>query len=269
MVRAFRSELIKLTRWSILSGGVAMVVITTLFASFLVSRVAHLVIAVSSKNPNLIADALPTTRGLVTVLAGAQPIVSAIAVIIVATNVAGEWSQGTLRNLLVRKPERLRWLAGKMLALLLFVVASAALALLVGAGVALLRAQAQGISTAPWTSVAGVGTLLRFFVNSLLGILGISLLGMALALLTRSVAGAVGIALAYILVGETLIAAVWSEGAQWLPAHIFGYLPGVISPTSYGAAPMGYGADVLVALLYMAGFVAVSFAVFRRMDITA
>ena len=35
---------------------------------------------------------------------------------VVAANVAAEWSQGTLRNLLVREPGRLRLLAGKMLA---------------------------------------------------------------------------------------------------------------------------------------------------------
>jgi hypothetical protein len=38
---------------------------------------------------------------------------------------------------------------------------------------------------------------------------------------------------------------------------------------SYGPAPMGYGADLLVALLYMAGFIVVGFASFRVMDITA
>lgn len=267
MIRAFRSELIKLTRWSVLVGGAAIIVITALFAYFFVSRVTHLML--SGKNPNLIADALPTPQGLVTVLAEAQPIVAAIAIIIVATSVAGEWSQGTLRNLLVREPARLRWLSGKLLALLLFVVVCASLALLVGALVAFLGAAAQGISTTSWTSSAGVQTFLGFFANSLLGTIGICLLGMAVALLTRSVAIAVGISLAYVLVGEALIAAVWPEGAEWFPVHIFGYLPGVTSLTSYGTAPMGYGADVLVALGYMVGFVAISFAVFRQMDITA
>jgi pimeloyl-ACP methyl ester carboxylesterase len=44
---------------------------------------------------------------------------------------------------------------------------------------------------------------------------------------TAGLLQAVGIAVAYVLVGEALIGEVWSNGAQWFPVHIFGYLPGV------------------------------------------
>jgi hypothetical protein len=116
---------------------------------------------------------------------------------------------------------------------LLYVSLCALLAMLIGVGVILTAARSQGISTVPWTSSEGVGSFLNHLGNGLLGIAGVGLLGMLIAVLTRS-AAAVGISLVCVHVGETLIAMVWPDGAQWLPVHIFSYLPGVSSPMSSG-----------------------------------
>ena len=225
----------------------------------------------AASNPSSpLARALPTQQGLIILLSShAQTLLIAIAIIVVAANVAAEWSQGTLRNLLVREPGRLRLLAGKMLALLLFVTISAALALLIGAGVALAAAQSHGISTTLWTSSAGVSDFFSFFGNVLLGLVGVSLLGMLIAVLTRSTGAAIGISLAYALVVEGLVEAVWPNGGQWFPVHLFGYLPGVASPMSYGAPPMGYNSDLIVSLLWMAGLIVVSGVLFRFRDVSA
>ncbi len=262
MLRAFRSELTKFRRWSVLGGGGALIVVTALFSYLHINEV-------TPGKGSEVAASLPTTQGLVTLLAGAEPLMAAIAIILVAANVAAEWSQGTLRNLLVREPGRLRLLAGKMLALLLFTVLCAALALLAGAGVILAGAQAKGISTAPWTGTEGLNTFFSFFGNELLGLVGVSLLGMLIAVLSRSATAAVGIALAYVLVGEALIGLVWPDGAEWLPAHVFGYLPGTTSPMAYGIAPQGYNATLIVALLWMVGFVMLGFAAFKFRDVSA
>jgi len=107
-----------------------------------------------------------------------------------------------------------------------------------------------------------VNNFFNFLGNRLVAIIGFSLLGMLIAVLTRSVAAAVGLSLAYVLVVESLIDAVWPEGAQWGPAHVFGYLTST-------SAPMSYGAALGVALLWMLGFVVVSGVAFQRMDISA
>jgi ABC-2 type transport system permease protein len=262
MVRAFRSELTKLQRWSVFVGGATMVAFTAAIAFFAITQIAG-----GARGMFLpMIQLLKTDQGLTTVVGSPGQFVIAIAIIIVTANVAMEWSQGTLRNLLVREPGRLRWLAGKMLALLLFVTISAALAMLAGAGVALAAAQSHGISTASWTSAQGVRTFLSFFGNGLLGIIGVSLLGMFIAVLTRSAAAGVGISLVYVLVGEALINQVWPQGAQWLPVHLFNYLT---SAFGYGAPPMGYGSALVVALLWMICFVVAGAAVFRLRDISA
>jgi ABC-2 type transport system permease protein len=262
MVRAFRSELTKCGRWSILGGGLAMIVATAGWSFFVVNRAVH-----AGAMSRLLTQALPTTQGLITLIGAAEPFLMAIAMVMVTTNIAAEWSQGTLRNLLVREPGRLRLLAGKMFALLLLVTISAALALLAGAVVTLLAAQSAGISTTPWTSSDGINAFFRFSGNELLGLVGVSLLGMCIAVGTRSISASVGFSLAYVLVVERLIDAVWSEGAQWFPAHLFGYLPGVTTLMSYGAPPMGYSSDLAASLLWMTGFLLVSALLFRFRDV--
>jgi len=207
---------------------------------------------------------------LITVVGQARSLIIVIALIMVTSNIAAEWSQGTLRNLLVREPNRLRLLAGKMLALVLFVIVSAALTLAISATLILVAAHAQGIQAAAWTSSEGLRTLLAFFGNEVLCLVGISLLGMLIAVLTRSVGAAVGVALAYVLVPEGIIAMVWQQGSQWFPVRVLNFLPGSTLPLAVGPTPpQGYPTALLVALLWMVGFVVVSAVVFQRQDVNA
>ena len=113
-------------------------------------------------------------------------------------------------------------------------------------------------------------TDLRFFGNEVLCLVGISLLGMLIAVLTRSTGAAVGITLAYVLVPEGVIAMVWQEGSKWFPIRVLNFLPGSTFPSAVGPTPpQGYPVALLVALLWMAGFVVVSAVVFQRQDINA
>ena len=67
-------------------------------------------------------------------------------------------------------------------------------------------------------------------------------LGAALALVLRSTPAAIAIGLAYVLVAENLLVAVWSEGEQWLPGQLLYGL------TKAGTTSVAYGrALVLVA----------------------
>jgi ABC-2 type transport system permease protein len=200
----------------------------------------------------------------------ARSFIIAVALIMVTANLAAEWSQGTWRNLLVREPRRLRLLTGKMLALMLVVLLSMTLTL-VGSSVLLLTvAHGQGVQTAAWTSSAGLSAWLAFFGNEVLCLVGVCLLGMLIAVLTRSTGIAVGVALAYVLVPEGIIATVWNEGSRWFPIRTFNFLPGSVFPPEVGPIPpQGYLAALLVALLWMTAFVVGSFVAFRRQDINA
>jgi ABC-2 type transport system permease protein len=267
MMRAFRSELLKFRRWSVLAGAGVMIAATAFIAYLTFHQITSG--ATGSELASLI-QAFPTPQGLITVVGQARSLIIVIALIMVTSNIATEWSQGTLRNLLVREPGRLRLLTGKMLALVLFVTISLTLTLAISAALIFAAAHAQGISTAAWVSSEGIWAFLSFFGNEVLCLVGISLLGMLIAVLTRSLGAAVGVALAYVMVPEGIIAMAWQDGSKWFPVRVLNFLPGSVFPAAVGPTPpQGYTAALLVALLWMAGFVVVSAVVFRRLDINA
>src|SRR3989441_1757955 len=203
LLRAFRSELLKSRRWSMFAGTGIMLVASAFFAYLTFNRILS---GATGREIDPLAHALPTELGLISVVGQARSFIIAVALIMVTANLAAEWSQGTWRNLLVREPRRLRLLTGKMLALVLFVLGSMTLTLVGSSMLVLALASAQGVQTAAWTSAAGLSAWLAFYGNEVLCLIGISLLGMLIAVLTRGTAIAVGVALAYVLVPEGIIA---------------------------------------------------------------
>lgn len=267
IVRAFRSELIKCRRWSMFAGTGIMLVASAFFAYLTFHQITS---GVTGQEVDPLAHAFSTSLGLITVVGQARSFIIVVALIMVTVNLAAEWSQSTWRNLLVREPRRLRLLAGKMLALLLFVLCSMTLTLVASSTLVLVVAHTQGVQTAAWTSSAGFSAWLAFFGNEVLCLIGICLLGMLIAVLTRGTAIAVGVALAYVLVPEGIIAMVWQAGSQWFPIRTFNFLPGSVFPPNVGPTPpQGYTAVLLVAALWMTVFVVGSFVAFRRQDINA
>ncbi len=141
-----------------------------------------------------------------------------------AISIAGEYSQGTLRNLLVRQPRRVRLLAGKLLALAGFTTIAIVAAEVVAVATAFALAPSQDVATTAWFTSAGWAALGTGFANLLLATLGWGLLGALLALLLRSPAPAVGVGLAYAIPFEELVTAAWSSGERWLPGQLLGVL---------------------------------------------
>jgi ABC-2 type transport system permease protein len=185
LLRAFRSEVLKCRRWSMFAGTGIMLAVSAFFAYLTFHQITF---GATGQEVDPLAHAFPTELGLITVVGQARSFIIVVALIMVTANLAAEWSQGTWRNLLVREPRRLRLLAGKMLALMLFVLGSMMLTLVASSVLVLVTAGAQGVQTAAWTSSAGLSAWLAFFGNEVLCLIGICLLGMLIAILTRGTA---------------------------------------------------------------------------------
>lgn len=266
VIHAFRSEMLKFRRWSVLAGAGVMVVVSTFIAYLTFHQIAS---GATSPEMTALIASFHTPQGLVSVIGQARSLIIVIALILVSANLAAEWTQGTLRNLLVREPHRLRWLAGKMLAIVLFVLLSMLITLMISSTFMLILAQEQGINVTAWTSAEGLRIFLAFFGNEVLCLIGVSALGMLIAVLTRSVVATVGIALAYILVLEGIIAVVMPEVSQWFPGRVFNTIVGATVPIVGPIPPQGYPAALLASVLWIVGFVVVSALVFSRQDINA
>jgi ABC-type transport system involved in multi-copper enzyme maturation permease subunit len=266
VIRAFRSEVLKFRRWSILAGAGAMLAVGTFIAYLTFHQIAS---GATGKEMTGLIAAFHTPQGLVGVIGQARSLILAVALVLVSANLAAEWTQGTLRNLLVRQPHRLRWLAGKMLAVVLFVLLAMLLTLAVGGTLVLILAYGQGIQTTVWTSPEGLGVFLEFLGNEVVCLIGVSALGMLIAVLTRSVVAAVGISLAYILVFEGIIAVVAPQVSQWFPGRVFNTIVGATVPLVGPTPAQGYPAALLTSLLWIACFVGATALVLPRQDITA
>lgn len=259
MLRAFRSEWIKLRRRSILAGGLSMTVLAGAGVAFGIIRVA------TSQRRDAVLEllVLRSGDGLVAALVRVSDFIVVIPLVIIAAAVAGEYAQGTMRNLLVREPGRIRLLLGKFLALLAYCLIASTVAFGVGALIAFQVAPHEGIDTGPWTTPDALHNLLSLWGNLLLSTTAWCVLGLLGATIFRSPAAAVGVSLVFLLVVENLVIAIWTEAPQWL----FVTLNQAI--IAGGNANSDYGRAVGLIGLYCACAAVVAAVVFRRRDVSA
>jgi ABC-2 type transport system permease protein len=262
MTRSFLSEWIKLRRPGMILGGAGTIVGFAILTVVLTLTTASAT-PTDQEGPGggLTLAQLATADGLASILASAATFIGVVALSVFATSIASEYSQGTLRNLLVRQPRRVRLLAGKLLALASFTTLAVVVAGIAAVATALLVAPTQDISTAAWFTSAGWTALAGGLGNLLLATLGWGLLGALLALVLRTPAAAVGVGLAYALPGELLLTTAWSDGARWLPGQLLDAL------AQGGTAAVTYGSAGLLLALYGVVAMVAGTTLFARRDV--
>lgn len=221
MIAAIWSEWLKLQRRGMWWAAGLVAVSVTLAVGFLIARAAE---PTSSGRrigtEELTEPALAQADGFARALALASELVGAVVLAIFAYSVAAEFTQATIRNLLVRQPRRLRLFGGKLLALLAYTSVAVIGAAVVAFAGAILVARANGIDSAQWLSGDGFLHSAQAGGRLVLAAGGWGLLGAVLGLMLRSSTTAVAVGLAYALPFETLLRSVWSAGEKWLPGQL-------------------------------------------------
>ena len=255
MTRAFRHELLKLRRPTMLLGSFGvMVALGILGVVITFSRAGN-------GQGNISIASLSQPDGFAASLQHATELMGIVALGVVAVAVAQDYSTGLLRSMLMREPRRLRLLAGKLSADLAYTVAAAVVAMFAALGVALLLGPSRGIDTSQWLH-AGLATTFAEIGAEALVALGFGIFGAVLAVVLRNPATAVIVGVAWSLPVEALLARTWNSLEQWLPVHQLSVI-----------ASRGQDASLSTALLVGAGFAAagalVSATLFRRSDVVA
>jgi ABC-2 type transport system permease protein len=178
------------------------------------------------------------------------------------TRVAGEFSHGTLRTLLMKEPRRSRLVLGKMVALVAFMAAVLLVAEALTFLASVLIAPGQDVDTADWYSLDGLGAAAGDYAAALAGMSAWALYGMTLALLLRSVAIAVGIGVAWAGPLEHLTAESWQAADRWLPSLQLETL------AAGGTSDLPYQRALLLTAIYVAVAVAVGLLALNRRDIS-
>lgn len=260
MTGAFLSELLKLRRRGLLLGGGGLLLgFTALFTVLGIENAqAH---PGSGHGFRISIAELSKPDGLVHGITRAGSLMGIVMLGIFAAAFGTEYSTGMLRNLLIREPRRVKFLAGKYLALLVFGVAVILLACVVSIVLALALAPGKGIDTSAWTSSTGLADTWRAVWHLIVASLGYGTLGAALAIIFRSPVVALAIGVAWLLPGEAILSALWSNGQDWLPGQLLSNL------VSGGSSSVSLARTGLTLVVYWVIVVVGTSALFSRRDV--
>jgi ABC-2 type transport system permease protein len=206
---------------------------------------------------------LAQPNGLVIGVARAAMLLGVVAFGIAASQVASEYSLGTLRQLLVRQPRRAVLLAGKMLGVISFLVLALCFAGVIALIVAVVAAHARGVPTGAWFTGTGLGDLFRELGDLVLATIGYSVLGMALGQFVRSAVFAVIVGFAWLIAVENIIARIVPSTQQWLPGT------SILAVASGGAEGVSYSHGLILGAVYLLVAIVAAMTVFLRSDVTA
>jgi len=274
-MRAFRSEWIKLSRRNTMLGfGGAMVGLTLLFTllAFLSVGGANVDLDGGQTEAFVTADVLSLSDGSVFAVTNLASMLGVVALALFASSMAGEFNKGTIRMLFVTEPNRLKVLAGKLAALVSFVVVGLAATMIASVAIGALLAPGAGVDTSAWWTTEGLAAIGTTYLNITGAVLIPGLIGAAIAVLTRSAAIAISVGAAYFILGEALIAGFWDTLGQWGPSAVSNAL--AVGGTGGegmmgGAAPViAYGTAAILAVGYGIVSVAVSSTTLARRDVT-
>ena len=254
---AFTSEWTKLRRPTLLLS-------TFLGLAFAASLFVILMFSQATANGGLVTlHQLAQPNGLVIGVARASMLLGVVAFGIAASQVASEYSLGTLRQLLVRQPRRAVLLAGKMLGTVTFLVLALCFAAVVALIVAVAAAQSRHVPTSAWFTGTGLGDLFRELGDLALATIGYSILGMALGQFVRSAVFAVIIGFAWLVAVENIITRIVPSTEQWLPGA------SITAVASGGAEGVDYAHGMILGAVYVVVAIIAAMTVFLRNDVTA
>lgn len=177
--------------------------------------------------------------------------------------IAGEFSGGTFRALLLRDPHRLRMIVGKLVGALIVAAAVVAVAEALTFVASLVVAPTKDIAISGWFSIDGVVAGLGDYATVLAGVAGWAVFGTTLAVIFRSVPVALGVGFAWAGPFENIVSQSWAPGYRFFPGQVLASL------IQGGTAELGIGRAVPTAILYTAAAAAATLVLVSRRDVTA
>jgi ABC-type transport system involved in multi-copper enzyme maturation permease subunit len=200
--------------------------------------------------------------GLTAGLAEGAGMLGVVAFCVAGGLLAGRFSTGIVRNLLLRQPERARVLAGSWAALVVFALGLVAVSALVAVGVALAVAGGHGVHTDGWFTGSGVARSARTLGCVALSTTGYVTIGTVLGVLLRAPVVTVAAGLSWFLVVE-LVFGDSVTAQRWLPGRLLGEVAGA------GSAAVPFGTALLTVTGYLVATSVTAVLAFTRRDVTA
>ncbi len=261
------AELRKLRRPTLLVGTLGAAV----FFSALFSSLLFLLIDSPDGNSDrgrmVGRDVLGLSTGGVQGFSSVGGFLGIIALCVFAAQTAQEYTYGTLRNLLVRQPGRLRILLGKFIAMKIFALVMILLSAIVSIAASVILAPGAEVSTDLWFGPDGRHAIFTTFINVTISVIGFGTIGMVLGLLLRSPISSISFGVLWLLIVENLLIAVKNSWQNWLPGtQLYAIAAGgtAVGPVSGG---IEYSHALLVGGIYVAVGAVIASVLFVRRDV--
>lgn len=261
MIHVFRAEWRKIRRPSLFIG--------TLISIVLVSALSSSVFFIVMDQPRRGNEVRVTkamfeqASGLTLGFGNAGSLLGVVALCIFAAQMAQEYSLGTMRNLLVRQPRRITLLTGKYLAMASFAALLVVVSALVSVATSYIWASGKHIDTTLWGTSTAYHSLALTFINVLIATVGYGTIGMFLGILLRSPISSISIGLAWLLVVEGIMAAVFTGSRKWLPGQLLSIV------AAGGDSAVNYSRALTTALIFLALALTAIGILFKRRDVSA
>jgi ABC-type transport system involved in multi-copper enzyme maturation permease subunit len=247
MIRIFKSEWRKLRRPTLFLGTMVAVVGLTGLISSLLFLLLDSPRGNGREGMMITRETLAMPNGLYVGFANSAGLLGVIALCVFAAQTAIEYTNGTLRNLLVREPRRLLLLAGKYLAMVSFALVTVCFSAIISIAISISLAGTKDVSTDQWFTSSAISLFGSTFGNVFLSVIAYGTVGMTLGLLLRSPISSISIAVAWILVIENILSATVNGISKWLPGQLMSAIPVQFGVDfSYSRALVGTTAYLLI-----------------------
>ncbi|MGF1661800.1 MAG: hypothetical protein ACFCVG_04920 [Kineosporiaceae bacterium] len=267
LARVVAAELTRVRRRSVLAAWLILAAVLAAMIATFVFTAAGSEGGIPQGAPGLsfpTMDQLTGATGPAAAVRSAATILGVVTLAFWAITASSDYPLGLIRLLAQAEPRRVRLLAGKVVALALVTAAATTVAVAATVVASPPLAESAGIDVSAWTSstpdlVEAVG---RAWLDTYLALLVWGVVGLAIAVVTRSSTVAIAGGVGYVLVVEGLLGVAAPDLADWLPGATLGAL------AQGGTAAVGFGTALALGAAYAtAGLVAGAVTVARR-DIT-
>ena len=265
-MKIFLAEWRKLRRPTFFFGTMGSVI----FVTGLVTSLLFLLIDAKTGNADrgnrITREMLQLADGFTIGFRSSNSLLGLVALSVFAAQTAQEYTYGTLRNLLVRQPRRLRLLFGKYIAMISFALVTVIVSALTAISLAFGLSGKARVLTDNWLTADAQNAMAHSFVNVLISTIGYGTIGMLLGLLFRSPISSISIGTAYLLVVESIISIAWKPAANWMPGNLLSVVASGGSPIGVEDVPT-YSQALIRVGLYLIGASLITATLFKRRDV--
>jgi ABC-type transport system involved in multi-copper enzyme maturation permease subunit len=262
IIRIFFAEWRKLRRPTLLLGTLGAVS----FFSVLISSVLFLMIDSPEGNGDrgrqITREMLSLSSGATQSFSSIGGLLGIIALCVFAAQTAQEYSLGTLRNLLVRQPGRIRILIGKLASMKTFAMVMTLVSAIISIGVSYALAGGKNVSTELWFNGDGRLEIAKTLLNVFLSILGFGIIGMVLGIILRSPISSISLGVLWLLIVENIVGALKSSTLNWLPGNQLSTI------ATGGSENVSYSHALSLSAIYVGVALVIATVLFTKRDVS-